>query len=75
MGAFLTRLHAQVRSQSVTRGGRELIALDDAEIKYSTAQNWYMVMKAQGGIGNFAKCAVRGSNPILDQVETGSAIT
>ena len=31
----------------------ELVALDDAEIKYSTVQNWYQEMKGKGGIYNF----------------------
>ena len=58
----------------------ELIALDDAEIKYSTLQNWYPGDKdGNGGVYNFVtkrgKCAGRNSKISWTQVETGSAIT
>jgi len=58
----------------------ELIALDDATIKYSTVQNWYPGDKqGKGGIYNFVtkrgKCAGRNSKISWTQVETGSAIT
>ncbi|MBI1909132.1 MAG: Fe-S cluster assembly protein SufB [Deltaproteobacteria bacterium] len=58
----------------------ELIALDDAQIKYSTVQNWYPGDKeGKGGIYNFVtkrgKCAGRNSKISWTQVETGSAIT
>jgi len=58
----------------------ELIALDDAEIKYSTIQNWYPGDKdGKGGIYNFVtkRGACRGKNSKISwtQVETGSAIT
>jgi len=58
----------------------ELITLDDAEIKYSTVQNWYPGDKnGKGGIYNFVtkrgKCAGRNSKISWTQVETGSAIT
>ena len=58
----------------------ELIALDDAEIKYSTVQNWYPGDKdGKGGIYNFVtkRGACRGANSKISwtQVETGSAIT
>src|SRR3982075_1416919 len=58
----------------------ELVALDDAQIKYSTVQNWYAGDKAgRGGIYNFVtkrgKCAGRNSKISWTQVETGSAIT
>jgi Fe-S cluster assembly protein SufB len=58
----------------------ELIALDDAEIKYSTVQNWYPGDKnGQGGIYNFVTkrgdCRGRNSKISWTQVETGSAIT
>jgi len=58
----------------------ELIALDDAEIKYSTVQNWYPGDKeGRGGIYNFVtkrgKCAGRNSKISWTQVETGSRIT
>ena len=58
----------------------ELIALDDAQIKYSTVQNWYAGDEdGVGGIYNFVtkrgKCAGRNSKISWTQVETGSAIT
>jgi Fe-S cluster assembly protein SufB len=58
----------------------ELVALDDAEIKYSTVQNWYPGdAEGKGGIYNFvtkrAMCAGRNSKVSWTQVETGSAIT
>jgi Fe-S cluster assembly protein SufB len=58
----------------------ELVALDDAEIKYSTVQNWYPGdEEGRGGIYNFVtkRGACRGRNSKISwtQVETGSAIT
>jgi Fe-S cluster assembly protein SufB len=58
----------------------ELIALDDAEIKYSTVQNWYPGDKnGKGGIYNFVTkrgdCRGRNAKISWTQVETGSAIT
>ena len=58
----------------------ELVALDDAQIKYSTVQNWYPGDKdGKGGIYNFVtkrgKCAGVNSKISWTQVETGSAIT
>ena len=58
----------------------ELIALDDAQIKYSTVQNWYPGDKeGKGGIYNFVtkrgKCQGVNSKISWTQVETGSAIT
>ena len=58
----------------------ELIALDDAEIKYSTVQNWYPGdAKGKGGIYNFVTkrgdCRGDRSKISWTQVETGSAIT
>jgi Fe-S cluster assembly protein SufB len=58
----------------------ELIALDDAEIKYSTVQNWYPGdAEGKGGIYNFVtkRGDCRGKNSVITwtQVETGSAIT
>ena len=58
----------------------ELIALDDAQIKYSTVQNWYPGDKnGKGGIYNFVtkrgKCLGKNSKISWTQVETGSAIT
>src|SRR5690606_32031125 len=58
----------------------ELIALDDAEIKYSTVQNWYPGdAEGRGGVYNFVTkrgdCRGRNSKISWTQVETGSAIT
>ena len=58
----------------------ELVALDDAEIKYSTVQNWYPGdAEGKGGIYNFVtkRGDCRGANSKISwtQVETGSAIT
>ncbi|HTM79586.1 Fe-S cluster assembly protein SufB [Asticcacaulis sp.] len=58
----------------------ELIALDDAEIKYSTVQNWYPGdAEGKGGIYNFvtkrADCRGARSKVSWTQVETGSAVT
>jgi Fe-S cluster assembly protein SufB len=58
----------------------ELIAHDDAQIKYSTVQNWYPGdAEGRGGIYNFVtkrgKCAGHRSKISWTQVETGSAIT
>jgi Fe-S cluster assembly protein SufB len=58
----------------------ELVALDDAEIKYSTVQNWYPGDKnGKGGIYNFvtkrALCKGKRSKVSWTQVETGSAVT
>jgi Fe-S cluster assembly protein SufB len=58
----------------------EIVALDDAEVKYSTVQNWYPGDKdGKGGIYNFVtkrgKCQGRNSKISWTQVETGSAIT
>jgi Fe-S cluster assembly protein SufB len=58
----------------------ELVAMDDAEIKYSTVQNWYPGdANGKGGIYNFvtkrALCQGKRSKVSWTQVETGSAIT
>ena len=58
----------------------ELVALDDASIKYSTVQNWYPGdAEGRGGIYNFvtkrAQCRGKRSKVSWTQVETGSAIT
>ncbi len=59
----------------------ELVALDNAEIKYSTVQNWYPGDKetGKGGIYNFVtkrgKCLGKKSKISWTQIETGSAIT
>ena len=59
----------------------ELVTLDNAEIKYSTVQNWYAgdPKTGKGGIYNFVtkrgKCQGKNSKISWTQVETGSAIT
>jgi Fe-S cluster assembly protein SufB len=58
----------------------ELVALENAQIKYATVQNWYAGdQEGRGGIFNFVtkrgKCAGRASRISWTQVETGSAIT
>jgi Fe-S cluster assembly protein SufB len=58
----------------------ELVALDNAEIKYSTVQNWYPGdAEGKGGIFNFVTkrgdCRGKNSKISWTQVETGSAIT
>ncbi|HOW36187.1 MAG TPA: Fe-S cluster assembly protein SufB [Candidatus Omnitrophota bacterium] len=58
----------------------ELVALDNAEIKYSTVQNWYAGDKdGKGGIYNFVtkrgKCSGNNSKISWTQVEAGAAIT
>jgi len=58
----------------------ELVALDDAEIKYSTVQNWYPGDRdGKGGVFNFVTkrgdCRGKNSKISWTQVETGSAIT
>ncbi|MFP4313687.1 MAG: Fe-S cluster assembly protein SufB, partial [Alphaproteobacteria bacterium] len=59
----------------------ELVALDDAEIKYSTVQNWYPgdFETGKGGVYNFVTkrgiCEGKNSKISWTQVETGSAIT
>jgi len=58
----------------------ELVALDRAQIKYATVQNWYAGdREGRGGVYNFVtkrgKCLGRSSRISWTQVETGSAIT
>src|SRR6202166_4073492 len=58
----------------------ELVAMDDAQIKYSTVQNWYPGdEEGRGGIYNFVtkrgECRGRNARISWTQVETGSAIT
>ncbi|WP_109356238.1 Fe-S cluster assembly protein SufB [Sphingorhabdus sp. EL138] len=58
----------------------ELVAMDDAEIKYSTVQNWYPGdEEGKGGIYNFVTkrglCQGKSSKISWTQVETGSAVT
>ena len=68
------------KSQQLHAAVVELVALKDAEIKYSTLQNWYPGDKnGEGGVFNFVtkRGAARGENSKISwtQVETGSAIT
>ena len=83
-GAYVSYLEgctAPMRDENqLHAAGVELIALDDAEIKYSTVQNWYPGdAEGRGGIYNFVtkRGACRGRNSKISwtQVETGSAIT
>jgi Fe-S cluster assembly protein SufB len=67
-------------THSCMRRWWRLVALDDAEIKYSTVQNWYPGDEnGKGGIYNFvtkrADCRGDRSKVMWTQVETGSAIT
>ena len=83
-GAFVSYLEgctAPIRDENQLHAAVvELIALDNAQIKYSTVQNWYPGDKeGRGGIYNFVtkrgKCAGVNSKISWTQVETGSAIT
>jgi Fe-S cluster assembly protein SufB len=83
-GAYVSYLEgctAPVRDENQLHAAVvELIAHDNATIKYSTVQNWYPGDKeGKGGIYNFVtkrgKCAGRNSKISWTQVETGSAIT
>ncbi len=83
-GAYVSYLEgctAPVRDENQLHAAVvELLALDGAQIKYSTVQNWYPGDKdGKGGIFNFVtkrgKCQGRGSKISWTQVETGSAIT
>ena len=83
-GAYVSYLEgctAPMRDESQLHAAVvELVALDDAEIKYSTVQNWYPGdAKGNGGIYNFVTkrgdCRGRNSKISWTQVETGSAIT
>ena len=83
-GAYVSYLEgctAPVRDENQLHAAVvELVALDDAQIKYSTVQNWYPGDKdGKGGIYNFVtkrgKCAGPRSRISWTQVETGSAIT
>ncbi|MFI5399007.1 MAG: Fe-S cluster assembly protein SufB [Candidatus Binatia bacterium] len=79
--SYLEGCTAPIRDQNQLHAAVvELIALDNAEIKYSTVQNWYPGDKeGKGGIYNFVtkRGACRGINSKISwtQVETGSAIT
>jgi Fe-S cluster assembly protein SufB len=83
-GAYVSYLEgctAPMRDQNQLHAAVvELVALDRAQIKYSTVQNWYPGDKeGKGGIYNFVtkrgKCLGRASKISWTQVETGSAIT
>ena len=83
-GAYVSYLEgctAPIRDQNQLHAAVvELIALDNAQIKYSTVQNWYPGDKeGKGGIYNFVtkrgKCVGVNSKISWTQVETGSAIT
>jgi Fe-S cluster assembly protein SufB len=79
--SYLEGCTAPIRDQNQLHAAVvELIALDNAQIKYSTVQNWYPGDKeGKGGIYNFVtkrgKCLGRNSKISWTQVETGSAIT
>ena len=79
--SYLEGCTAPVRKESQLHAAVvELVALDNAEIKYSTLQNWYPGDKnGQGGVYNFVtkrgKAAGVNSKISWTQVETGSAIT
>jgi Fe-S cluster assembly protein SufB len=83
-GAYVSYLEgctAPMRDQNQLHAAVvELVALDDAEIKYSTVQNWYPGdAQGRGGVYNFVtkRGDCRGKNAHISwtQVETGSAIT
>ncbi len=83
-GAFVSYLEgctAPMRDENQLHAAVvELVALDDAEIKYSTVQNWYPGDKnGKGGIYNFVTkrgdCRGHHAKISWTQVETGSAIT
>ncbi|HYG98796.1 MAG TPA: Fe-S cluster assembly protein SufB [Terriglobales bacterium] len=84
-GAYVSYLEgctAPVRDENQLHAAVvELVALDNAQIKYSTVQNWYPgdPKTGKGGIYNFVtkrgKCAGKRSKISWTQVETGSAIT
>jgi Fe-S cluster assembly protein SufB len=83
-GAYVSYLEgctAPIRDQNQLHAAVvELVALDNAQIKYSTVQNWYPGDKeGKGGIYNFVtkrgKCQGVNSKISWTQVETGSAIT
>jgi Fe-S cluster assembly protein SufB len=79
--SYLEGCTAPIRDQNQLHAAVvELVALDNAEIKYSTVQNWYPGdREGRGGIYNFVtkrgKCAGVNSKISWTQVETGSAIT
>jgi Fe-S cluster assembly protein SufB len=82
-GAYVSYLEgctAPMRENQLHAAVVELVALDNAEIKYSTVQNWYPGdAEGRGGIFNFVTkrgdCRGKNSKISWTQVETGSAIT
>ena len=84
-GSYVTYLEgctAPMRAENQLHAANvELVALDDAEIKYSTIQNWYPgdPVTGKGGIYNFVtkrgKCKGRNSKITWTQFETGSRLT
>ena len=79
--SYLEGCSAPIRDQNQLHAAVvELVALDDAEIRYSTIQNWYPGdAEGKGGVFNFVtkrgKALGRNSHISWTQVETGSAIT
>ena len=79
--SYLEGCTAPMRAESQLHAAVvELIAMDDAEIKYSTVQNWYPGdEEGRGGVYNFVTkrgiCRGKNSRISWTQVETGSAIT
>ncbi len=79
--SYLEGCTAPMRDENqLHAAGVELVALDQAEIKYSTVQNWYPGdEEGKGGIYNFVTkrgiCKGRASKISWTQVETGSAVT
>ena len=79
--SYLEGCTAPMRDENQLHAGVvELVAMDDAEIKYSTVQNWYPGDEnGKGGIYNFVTkrglCQGKNSKISWTQVETGSAVT
>jgi len=79
--SYLEGCTAPIRDESQLHAAVvEIVALDNAEVKYSTVQNWYPGDKnGKGGIYNFVTkrgiCRGKNSKIFWTQVETGSAIT
>ena len=79
--SYLEGCTAHMRDENQLHAANvELVALDDAEIKYSTVQNWYPGDEnGKGGIYNFVTkrglCKGKNSKISWTQIETGSAIT
>jgi len=79
--SYLEGCTAPLREENQLHGAVvELVALENAEIKYSTIQNWYPGdKKGQGGVYNFVTkrgiCKGKNSKISWTQVETGSSVT